>query len=334
MRRILFPLLLILFVMPSAEAKPALIMPRQKNVSEADLLLVPILQATPPVRVAFWNVENFFYPADDSLSTYDDAYTPQGELHWSWRRFRQKRDVIYKTLVAMELPAVVGLAEVEDSNVLNQLCLATPLRRIPYRYIHFDSPDPRGIDCALLYRLDGFFPFQMQPIRVSDSSTGFFTRDILLVGGVLARGDTLFVLVNHWPSKLGGADADIRREHIASRVTLTADSLLLSHPSARVVVMGDFNEQLAVGDGDGSYCFHGAWNWIDHIFVYSTSCPPKTLSPVTFSNQHTSCRAFNEPWLLEADEAYGGEKPSRTYAGPRYLGGVSDHLPVFLDLDN
>lgn len=326
---------MMLLLKPSAEAKHALIMAGQEKVMETDVMLEPNRQAAAPVRVAFWNVENFFYPGDDTASAYDDAYTAEGGLHWTWGRFRRKRDVIYKTIVAMGLPAVVGLAEVEDSNVLNQLCLSTPLRRIPYHYIHFDSPDRRGIDCALLYRAGAFEPFEWWASGFSDSV--FRTRDVLVVGGRLVTGDTLYCLVNHWPSRLGGEESRRRREAIGAAVEGLADSLMGAHPSAEVVVMGDFNRELRRGEGEGSYKYEGAWEWIDHIFVFSAAGEGAEVEGFPFARlasrfRRLVCRVFAGRWLLAADERYLGLKPLRTYAGPRYVGGASDHLPVYVDL--
>ena len=152
---------------------------------------------------AWWNVENLFDTRDDP-DTDDDEFTPEGEKHWTRRRLNDKVNGIYKTLLMMNLPDVVGLGEVENNYVLRELCQGTPLAQVPYRYVHYDSPDRRGIDVALIYRTDRFTVTASRKVNVSDSAEGYFTRDILIVEGVTSTGDSVCLLVNHWPSKRGG----------------------------------------------------------------------------------------------------------------------------------
>ena len=296
-------------------------------------------------RLACWNVENFYDTYDDTL-TRDDAFTPQGDNHWTWRRFAQKRDKIYKTIAAMDYPVLFGLVEVENDGVLRQLCQATPLRKKRYEFVHYDSPDPRGVDCALLYRADAFHLLECRPLNMSDSIADYFTRDVLLVGGCLSQGDTLFVLVNHWPSKLGGARADVYRGRIAQRVCMVMDSLHRVHSKAWVVAMGDFNatpQEVALllnrhaGEGldslsrpinlmstlshrCASYKYQGQWEYLDQMLYYA----PEQKSPCAGG-------AFEAPWLVTDDPQSVGVKPFRTYQAMVYLGGVSDHLPVYMD---
>ena len=184
--------------------------------------------------VAWWNVENFFDTRNDTL-TDDDEFTPDGEYHWTYRKFNAKRDGIYKTLLKMDFPDVVGLGEVENAYVLRELCQGTPLRKKHYAYVHYDSPDRRGIDCALLYRRDRFTVTSSRPVNLSDSATGYFTRDILLVEGVTPSGDTLCFLVNHWPSKRGGDEAEKHRMLSAATVRRLMDSIATAHPTAAVI---------------------------------------------------------------------------------------------------
>ena len=303
------------------------------------LALSPVVAQT---RLACWNVENLFDTCDDVL-TRDDAFTPRGENHWTWRRFVGKRDKIYKTLAAMGYPVAVGLVEVENDWVLDELCLGTPLRRLQYGYVHYDSPDPRGIDCALLFRRDRFRLLEQRPLGMSDSAAGYFTRDILLVGGRLPQGDTLDLLVNHWPSKLGGSQADSHRSRIALRLCSVMDSLHRVHPESWVVAMGDFNAtpqevqtmlQPCSGeaglhnlmenlpDSCASYKYQGHWQFIDQILV---------CTPVSRRRPRVDAGVFMATWLLTDDSRYMGVKPFRTYQAMVYQGGVSDHLPVYLD---
>lgn len=295
--------------------------------------------------IAFWNVENLFDTWHDTLKD-DCAFTPEGDNHWTSKRYQDKQNKIFKTIAAMHWPVVIGLAEVENDYVLRELCYGTPLRKMGYDFVHYESPDTRGIDCALLYRHERFQVLESRNINVSDSSRGLFTRDILLVGGVLKdslRGsDTCFVLVNHWPSKRGGVEAERHRMVIAQQLQHLLNSLQHSHPAALVLAMGDFNassdeEAISRGlgfhgrerndagfydlvsqkpEGTGSYKYQGVWSWIDHVVA----------------NRELKVELFAPDFLLEDDEKYMGKKPFRTYTGMHYQGGYSDHLPILVTI--
>lgn len=267
------------------------------------------------VTVMFWNVENFFDPFDDSLKK-DDDFTPSGAKHWTWRRFELKRDGIAKTVISTydlyrQMPVLVGLAEVENKMVLRQLVEKSPLERFGYGFIHRESPDLRGIDVALLYRKSVFKPLTVDSLRVD----GFPTRDILYVKGALPEGDTLHTIVVHMPSKLGGAKStDVRREAAMSLLQNCVDSILASVPGSRIVVMGDFNDGPR-SQKAGTIKFLGVWETIDKFCKY---------------NVRGEETIYDAKFLLEEDKSYMGMKPKRTYVGPRYNGGLSDHLPIFL----
>lgn len=310
-------------------------------------------------RLVFWNVENLFDIWDDSTKN-DEDFTPRGENHWTKERYNHKLTNIYKTLAALgqhknahfDMPWIVGLAEVENDKVLRDLCSGTPLRRHKYCYIHFESPDRRGIDNALLYRQDKFHPLYAKAITVSDSTKDFFTRDILLVNGVSSQGDTLIILVNHFPSKRGGSAADLQRQEVASILRHTMDSLQISHPCAGIVVMGDFNASpdepeiaktlmkrdnndfinlmAKVESGKGSHKYQGNWSCLDQIIVSSSLCDSSSCARMHVAE--CSGQIFDAPFLLVDDERYMGKKVFRTYIAMKYQGGYSDHLPVFIDI--
>jgi endonuclease/exonuclease/phosphatase family metal-dependent hydrolase len=295
---------------------------------------------------AWWNVENLFDLRDDP-HTNDDEFTPAGERHWTRRRLEAKIQGIYKTLSMMDRPDVVGLGEVENKYVLRELCQGTPLSQVPYRYVHYDSPDRRGIDVALIYRTDRFTVTGSRKINVSDSAAGFFTRDILLVEGVTAAGDSVCILVNHWPSKKGGEEADAHRLRIADTLRRLMLELHAKQPSAAIIAMGDMNsaadeEALTQGMGFGtdtvspdgirlltqrlpsdmgSHKYQGEWRYIDHVFLLADEpWQVKKLKLLRFDN------------LLIDDGNRPGQRPKRTYQGTRYEGGLSDHLPLLLRL--
>ena len=251
----------------------------------------------------FWNVENFFdYHSDDK---------PQ---YWTAGRFYAKCDGIAKTLLRIadrygRLPDAVGFAEVENAFVLRQLVSRTLLRKLDYRIVHFDSPDHRGIDCALLARRSTLPLRAAAPKHVPDSAGGVMaTRDILL-----AEFDSLAVLVNHHPSQIGGKAE--RRLLALGRLAALTDSLR-GAGVRRILSVGDFNQNLWEEEGGGTLKYNGRWEKIDGHFAEGFAWVREEV--------------FADPALLEADAAFGGQKPRRTFAGPRYRGGLSDHLPIVI----
>ena len=258
-------------------------------------------QAPDSLLVAFWNVENFFGFRSENKPQY-----------WTRRRFYRKCDAIAKTLLRMadrygRVPDAVGFAEVENAYVMRQLMTSSALRKLDYALVHYESPDHRGIDCALLCRR-GTLPLRRSaPKHVPDSAGGILpTRDILL-----AEFDSLAILVNHHPSQLGSKDD--RRAAARSRLRALTDSL---HAAGvrRTLAIGDFNEDLWQDGTQGTIKYNGGWEKIDGGFADGFSRVREEV--------------FADPVLLEPDAAFGGWKPRRTFVGPRYTGGVSDHLPV------
>ena len=290
--------------------------------------------------VIFWNVENYFDPFDDPL-TNDNDFTIKGEYAWTWPRFYKKRNEIVKTLIACgqkddgswEAPCIIGLCEIENFFVLYQLINDTPLSRLGYGIIHRDSPDPRGIDVALLYRKERFRPAGTAFYPIPDTNGSFLrTREILYVRGILDQRDTLHFFVNHWPSRRGGARAETNRQAASTLLQRVVDSIGNVSAGARIVVMGDFNDPpeapvlrslssdslINVSAGD-TYKYKGVWECMDQFLV----------SP-TVNRELEYVKVARLPHLLERDQAHLGHKPKRTYQGPAYRGGISDHLPITL----
>ena len=291
--------------------------------------------------IMFWNVENFFDWRADSTSRSEVEFSEHGLKKWTKKRFYTKCGAIAKTIMAAadvygEIPEVVGLAEVENRFVLNQLVRATPLAKFDYAVVHYDSPDRRGIDCALLYRRSRWRCMDSRACHIymggADSSVVMQTRDILLAilepVGDGRQGEPIAVLVNHHPSKVGGGSGD-RREIAMQRLIQIRDSLL-DAGVGRIIAIGDFNDAVDPAQGvcekgpfygrpgplspAGSIKFQGRWEKID-------GCP--VLEGLTAQEY-----IFDSPYLTEPDQSYSGTKPRRTYSGPRFLGGVSDHYPV------
>lgn len=324
------------------------------------VVVAAILAATGlKAQIFAWNLENYFDTRDDP-ATADDGFTPGGEYHWTRRKFIAKRNLIAKTIIASgecfgsEMPALVGLCEVENRYVLESLVNDTPLARLRYRILHRDSPDPRGIDVALLY----------DPARVKVLAHGwitvreFATREILYAKVALGGGsssrvlagdsaaappllppvDTLHIYVNHWPSKYGGAKASKhKREAVCDALLAHLDSLQKAEPAARILLMGDFNDSPDAGvimelcraaqlhnitpKEGGTIKYKGQWEMIDQMLASpAAACK---IGPA---------EVFRPGFLLEEDKAFLGVKPRRTNIGPRYNGGASDHLPVIANI--
>ena len=293
------------------------------------------------LNVMFWNLENFFDYRNDSTSVSDADFSPRGSRHWTKKRFYAKCNAVAKGILwasAREgaVPDVIGLAEIENAFVLRRLIQATVLRKLDYRIIHFDSPDRRGIDVALLYR--GLKPLDAHPAHLYNAdSTIMATRDILVATFIGQNGDTVAFLVNHHPSKFGGAAASEARRNIAvERLRQLADSLQ-TIGIENIIAMGDFNDtprnpvyhiveptlwnkaEPFHKKGRGTIKFDGKWELIDMFFV---------SEPI----KNAEMEILYIPFLQTQDKAATGTKPLRTYSGPRYLGGVSDHCPIWLKI--
>lgn len=312
------------------------------------------------LRFVFYNVENLFDPFDDSL-TADEEFLPWGIRGWTWKKFEEKVNGIHKVLVALggwEPPELLALCEVENYFVLHRLIHETPLRKHEYQIIHRDSPDPRGIDVALLYRPGFFLPIRHRyyPVPVGCSHPDP-TRDILYVKGIINGGDSLHLLINHWPSRWEGV-LESRPERLAAAAVLRhiLDSLIMADEHSKILVAGDFNDevtdislrdslgvQLPVnfcqddhlyfpGDSPmpgqpGSLKYRRRWYGFDLILVSGSMLHSQGLSV-----SKNGYRIFSPGFLLEDDPQWLGKRPFRTYRGYRYHGGISDHLPVFIDI--
>ena len=272
-------------------------------------LLCPLFGGHVPdsLLIVSWNVENFLDYRSDTTGRHTAS------------RFYTKCNAIAKTflLISAEegrLPDAVALMEVGDRFCLERLLGSTALRKLDYSIVHFESPDRRGIDCALLYRRSSLKLLHSAPMPLRDSSGAVLpTRDILV-----SEFEGIDILVNHHPSKVGAGSGE-RRAMAMARMTALMDSLH-TRPggTGRVLSVGDFNEDLWKEKLPGTIKYNGAWEKIDGYFV---------LGEVSVAE-----RVFNAPCLTEPDKAFGGQKPRRAFSGPRWNGGVSDHYPIVLRL--
>ena len=271
------------------------------------LLLSP---ATDSLLVVSWNVENFLDYRADTTGRHTGG------------RFYSKCNAIAKTLMLIgerqgRLPDAVALMEVGNRFVLERLLYSTALRKLDYRIVHFDSPDRRGIDCALLYRRGRLKLWNAFPAHLYDTTGAIMsTRDILV-----AEFDSLTILVNHHPSKVG-ADSERRRGIAMRRMVALMDSLekcpIEPAPSSavrHVLSVGDFNDDVWRDGPQGTIKYNGAWEKIDGYFARGLGVREAV---------------FDSPFLSEPDRSFGGTKPRRAFVGPRWNGGVSDHFPIVL----
>ncbi len=298
-------------------------------------------------RIAFYNVENLFDTAD-APAIRDEDFLPESNKHWNTARYQDKISKLATVIDSLQVPALIGLAEIENRNVLEDMISHPLLELADYKIIHFDSPDERGIDVALLYQ-PSFKPLRKVPVPVPFAD-GDKTRDVLWVKGLL-KTDTIHIFVNHWPSRSGGKSAsEPKRVYAASVVRNKIDSISQASPAARLIIMGDFNDEpddKSMGmlmnaqsgplfntmsafqkAGLGSYCFRDQWDMLDQIIISETL---NTQNNHELVYEENSATIFSPDWLRQPSGKYKGY-PDRTYAGNQYLGGYSDHFPVFIDL--
>lgn len=307
------------------------------------LILAVVAMAQPPRTVAFYNTENLF-DTIPSRSTYDEDMLPLADKRWNSERYAAKLQIISQTLASIsdDYPTIIGLAEVENLNVVNNLVSMPALAEARYSICHYDSGDERGIDVALLYNPEVFHIEGSRAIKPTASDS---TRDILTAWGEM-DGNPTFIVVVHWPSRIGGvAFTEPLRRECAQQVRGIVDSVMISQPSTRVIVMGDMNDNprdkslrhdlrataRPSGPTDlynpfakvwsprcGSSVYDGHWNQYDNIVV-STNTP---LLPI---GGRKLAAVYRHSSLL----THRGT-PRPTYSGSRYEGGASDHLPVYI----
>lgn len=312
------------------------------------------------VRVMFYNCENLFDAEDDSL-TNDADFLPSGNYNWTKYRYWEKLERVSKVITAVggwEAPALVGLCEIENRHVLINMAHQSSLKSHKYSIAHYESPDIRGIDVALLYRPEKFWLVSSKPIHIQfPFDTTSKTRDILYVKGIVLDQDTLHVFVNHWPSRLGGqAASQVRRNYVASVLKQYTDSILKVDSCAKILIMGDFNDNptdesiLSVLKAMPTSTIqnNGLVDLMNsnenplktHFYRGSTGVEWSTLDQIIVSSSlygkceglnASQANAFKADFLFEEDES-ANKIPKRTFIGMKYNAGFSDHLPVFIDL--
>lgn len=319
-------------------------------LSEADTL-----------RGVFYNVENLFDTVDEPGKE-DEDFLPTSEKEWRKGRYQRKIKDLASVLAAIVEDkefAFAGLAEIENRKVLDDLIQDPAIDDYPLSIIHHESPDERGIDVAFLYNDDYLTPIDFRAIPVTfPFDTADKTRDILHIEAAIANLDTMHFFVNHWPSRSGGVEqSEPYRVQAAKTLQKEVQSIKQENSKAEILIMGDFNDeptnrsiqevlsartytsrnqgfylynlmsQFIERNSMGTYNYRGDWNLLDQFITSSPSF--RETDGVYVAPE--SAGIYKAPWLLYEKES-GLKVPNRTYGGPTYYGGYSDHLPVFVDL--
>lgn len=307
--------------------------------------------------VAFYNTENLMDTIDNPKAL-DNDFLPNGKYHWNTQRYKKKLNALASVISKLgdaDGPELLGLAEVENKNVLQDLVRTSELKSYGYSIIHYDSPDERGIDVALLYKNSAFRVLSSRIYSAAFLKIKSHTRDVLLVKG-LAQKDTLFLLVNHWPSRRSGTEAsEDKRLAVSIMVREVVDSILQKQANAKIVIMGDFNDEphnksisielnskpensaLKKGElynpffnlskqGEGSVNYSHSWNMFDQILLSQGFFTGK-------KNYYTyqTAAVYHPDWMHYMKDRKKG--PYRTFMGTDYKGGYSDHFPVYINFE-
>ena len=313
------------------------------------------------VTIAFYNLENLF----DTLDTPDKndfEYTPEGRNKWDSDKYWAKQKNMSEAIAQIgadltkTAPAIVGVSEIENKIVLEDLVKMPALAPYKYEIVHYESPDKRGIDVALLYQKDVFKVTNSVSATLKiEGRDDFFTRDQLVVSGVL-DGEEMYFIVNHWPSRSGGEKKSRPLRNAAADLTRSlADSIMAINIDAKIVIMGDLNDDpnnesllkhlnakktikdTKQGDlfntdyplfeqGIGSLAYRDQWNLFDQIII-SHGLLSKDKSSYSFYKAFI----FNAEFLKEQSGQYKGY-PLRTHGGGVYKNGYSDHFPSYIYL--
>ena len=311
--------------------------------------------------IGFYNQENLFDTMHDEGKN-DYQFLPDGQYKWNETKYSHKLRNMARALADMGtdvLPgvgcALIGLSEVENSRVLDDLTAQAPLKQRNYRYVHVEGPDKRGIDCALLYN-PSFYrvsTVKLVPyVQSLEKDSAFHTRGFLTVSGELA-GETVAVIVCHLPSRFSGS---FYREQGAQQIKAVKDSLIRENPACKVFVMGDMNDDpydksmaqslmarrdinkvkegemfnpwwdILKKDGKGTLSYRGSWNLFDQIILSPNLLNQNGVKDYT-TLKYWKSQIFRRDYLMQTEGKYKGN-PKRTHAGGVWLDGYSDHLPV------
>lgn len=315
------------------------------------------------VSIAFYNLENLFDTEDDP-KTNDQEFLPEGSYKWTEDDLKVKIQNLGKVINELgdeDGPEILGVCEVENKAVLERLVQTKKLRKKGYEVVHKDSPDQRGIDCALVYKKKKFLPLYTKSYAVQfPENPDIKTRDIFLVKGILDKEIEVTFIVNHWSSRRGGsAESSYKRERAATILRSVVDSIQNLDPLANIVIMGDFNDEpgdksvhdvLRTGkdslearyrnlfncmyklkeEGQGTLKFRGKFNLFDQMIISTAMTSPKARL------RYVSCSAaiYNPKWMRVDKEGDWKDAPKRTHIRREFhADGFSDHFPVYIHLE-
>jgi predicted extracellular nuclease len=309
------------------------------------------------IGIGFYNLENLFDTIDDA-QTIDEEFTPNGIKHWTTNLYQDKLQRLSRVINGMSgeiksAPlALIGVCEIENQKVLEDLVNSENIRRNHYKMVHHHSPDLRGVDVALLYQPKYFTVLNSQSVHIplfENDSTPRYTRDVLLVKGKLGK-QLVFVLVNHWPSRRGGESSKPYRAIAAKINRQLADSITKVHHDASIIIMGDLNDnpddesvknivfskpELSglkenefynpfyknYKNGEGTTPFDDAWHLFDQILL------SQNLTSGKSTLKYHSHKIYHKDYMMEKNGHFKNY-PKRTFSGDRYNYGYSDHFPV------
>ena len=316
-----------------------------------------------PYSVVFYNLENLFDIYDDP-ETHDEEFTPSGVKQWNEIKYQKKLTNMERVLfdiakIQKDYPIVIGVSEIENRTVLEDLISQPNLKGANYRICHYDSPDARGVDVAFLYRSDVFKLEGSDNIKLKvEELPNFRTRDLVVMWGTI-EGEPFYFLVSHWPSRLGGKEASqFKRDACARQIRQIKDSLLRENSATKVIVMGDFNDdatdasivktmgakgkvkELVKGDffnpynamlraGLGTLAYQDAWNLFDNICVTENLVNAKSGELKLIKGNKYYGNIFTRPYMLQQEGQYKGY-PLRTFVTNNFQNGFSDHFPVYI----
>lgn len=336
----------------------------RKSIFFSSLILCSCLgfgQSKSPVTVAFYNCENFFDTKDDPNKK-DDEYLPEGPTKWDETRYNNKirkvAQVLDSTVAGPELPNLVGLVEIENNEVLQDLLAKSQFASKNYGSVATDSPDERSIDCGLLYDKSVFTLSDFKELNATNSSLGDYkTRNILFAALKATNGDLFYVFVNHWPSRREGEkESEPRRLFAAQQVRDKIDEIQKKDAKAKIIVMGDFNDHpdnnsilhtlrasdAPKGKGDlynafytldkekqGTHYYNKEWRVLDQIMVSQGLLKAKK----GYSFDPKQAHILKKDFVLFKNAKTGEERPNRTYGSEnKYFNGYSDHLAIYVEL--
>ena len=309
--------------------------------------------------IAFYNLENLFDTIDDPTIN-DEEFLPNGKNVWNTEKYLRKLDNMAEVIAQLGTevtpfgPAILGVSEIENRRVLEDLANHPKLKKHNYQIVHHDGPDRRGVDCALFYQPRFFELVSSKSYRLTlEGDTSFRSRDQLLVSGKL-NGELMHFMVTHWPSRRGGQKkSEPKRIAAAELGRSIIDSLLTIDPNAKCIYMGDLNDDpnnksvskvmMATGrkaeaagsklynpmlplfqKGVGTLAWRDTWNLFDQLLL-----TPALANGDYHSQRYYTAKVFNKEFLKQKDGSFAGY-PFRTFAGGSWLGGYSDHFPVYV----